>query len=69
MARIKINVFRDGTEWFCARWIDGEYDGCDSLEISNDASDAEAIEAAQNLLLTVPGERNVTRVDDINTAA
>lgn len=69
MATIKINVFRDGTEWFCARWIDGEYDGCDSLEISNDASDAEAIEAAQNLLLTVPGERNVTRVDDINTAA
>lgn len=69
MATIKINVFRDGTEWFGARWIDGEYDGCDSLEISNDASDAEAIEAAQNLQLTVPGERNVTRVDDINTAA
>lgn len=67
--QIKINVFRDGTEWFCARWIDGEYDGCDSLEISDDASEVEAIEAAHTMRLTVSGERVISRVDDINSAA
>lgn len=69
MATIKINVYRDGYEWFGARWIDGEYDGCDSLEIDDSASDAEALEAAQTMPLTISGERVVSRVDDIVSAS
>lgn len=63
---VKINVYRAGTEWFAARWIDGEYDGCDSLEISDDASDAQAIEAAEALMPKVKGERLIARVEDID---
>lgn len=68
MASIKINVFRAGSEWFGARWIDGEYDGCDSLEIAGDASEAAAIEAAKTMGLSVSGERIVARVADIDSA-
>lgn len=68
MASIKINVFRDGSEWFGARWIDGEYDGCDSLEIADDASEAQAIEAAKTMPLSVSGERTINRVEDIDSA-
>lgn len=64
-AAIRINVFRDGGEWFGARWIDGEYDGCDALEISGEASTAEAISAAQAMPLLVDGERTVAKVDDL----
>jgi hypothetical protein len=64
---VKINVYRDGTEWFAARWIDGEYDGSDSLEISDDASDAEAIEAAEALMPQVSGQRLIARVEDIDS--
>jgi len=67
MTTIKINVYRDGAEWFAARWINDEYDGCDSLGIDNSAPDDRAIEAATNMLLNVQGERTVTRVDDIDT--
>ena len=63
---IKINVFRDGGEWFGARWIDGEYDGCDSLDIADDATEAEAIEAARTMPLSIDGERTVARVEDAN---
>lgn len=65
MTTIKINVYRDGGEWFGARWIDGEYDGCDSLDIAEGATEAEAIEAARNMPLNVKGERTVSRVDDV----
>ena len=67
MASIKINVFRDGSEWFGARWIDGEYDGCDPLEIDDSASESDAIQAARDMPLTVSGERIVTKVDDIDS--
>ncbi len=66
--QIKINVFRDGTEWFGARWIDGEYDGCDSLEIADSSSEAEAIQTAHAMPLRVRGERIVAKVDDVNSA-
>lgn len=68
MSSIKINVYRDGLVWFGARWIDGEYDGCDSLDISDDATEAEAIDAAREMPLTVTGERIVSRVEDIDSA-
>lgn len=67
MTTIKINVFRDGSVWFGARWIDGEYDGCDSLEISDDASERDAIEAAANMPLRIDGDRTVSRVDDVDS--
>ena len=61
---ILINVFRDGGVWFGARWIDGQYDGCDRLNVGNDASDDEAIEAVRTMPLLVEGPRVVRRVDD-----
>lgn len=68
MSTIKINIYRDGSTWFGARWIDGEYDGCDSLEVDNSATEAQAIEAAQTMPLTISGDRVVSRVDDIDTS-
>jgi len=65
MARIQINVYRDGGEWFAARWIDGEYDSCDALPVASDASETEAMEAAREMPLIVEGERVVRRVDDV----
>jgi hypothetical protein len=62
---IKINVLRDGGEWFAARWIDGVYDGCDSLEIDDDASTDDALTAAEHIPLSVDGPRVIRRVDDV----
>ena len=69
MSTIKINVYRDGGEWFGARWIDGEYDGCDSLDIDDNSSESEAIEAAETMSLSVSGDRTVRKVDDIDSAS
>lgn len=68
MNTIKINIYRDGSTWFGARWIDGEYDGCDSLEIDDSATEAQAIEAAQTMPLTISGDRIVFCLDDIDTS-
>ncbi len=65
MPPIKINVFRDNGQWFGARWIDGEYDGCDALDIPDDATDDDALRAAMDVPLSVDGERTVERVSDI----
>lgn len=65
---IKINIFRDGGEWFGARWIDGKYDGCDSLGVDDDASEDEAREAAMATPLSVDGTRTVACVDDVDGA-
>lgn len=67
MRDIKINVFRDGGEWFYALWIDGEYDGSGSLEIDASSSDEKALEAAQCMRLNVrrEGTRTVERVGDL----
>ena len=65
---IKINVYRDGQTWVGARWIDGEYDGCDELEISDNASEIEAIEAAKSMPLNAKGERIVAKVEDMDSA-
>jgi hypothetical protein len=64
MTNIKINVYKAGGEWFGARWIDGEYDGCDELGCDGDASDAEAIAHAESMPLAVSGARVVCRVAD-----
>src|SRR5882757_5643332 len=40
---IKINMYKDSGTWFGARWIDGEYDGCDELGCDDSCSDADAI--------------------------
>ena len=65
---VKINVYRDGGEWYAARWIGGEYDGCDTLEIDATASEAEALDAAHAMALRVGGPRDVRRVPDVETA-
>ncbi len=65
MSNIKINVYRDGGEWFGARWVDGEYDGCDELPCAADASEQEAIAVASLMPLNHAGPREVNRVQDV----
>ena len=65
MATIKINVFRDAGTWYGARWIDGKYDGCNSLDVS---SERDALEAARCLSLACAGERIVVLVQSSNAA-
>lgn len=62
---VRINVFRDSTEWYAARWIDGEYDGCDSLDIDDSATAAQAAAAALAMPLSSDGEREVASVADV----
>lgn len=64
MSDIRINVYRAGGEWYGARWIDGEYDGCDALDVEPEASTSDAIAHAQTMPLGVDGERSVARVAD-----
>lgn len=61
---ITINIYRTAGAWYGARWIDGEYDGCDELPVEGDASEAEARAAALTTPLTASGDRAVTRVRD-----
>ena len=52
----KVNIYRSGNTWYGARWINGEYDGCDELEAE---TETEAIAEAATI-----GDV-VRRVDDI----
>jgi hypothetical protein len=61
---IKINVYRAGGEWFGARWIDGQYDGCDELDVAADAPESVALAYARDMPLAVDGERVVARTAD-----
>ena len=61
---IIINIYRSGGAWFGARWIGGEYDGCDELDVAGDASADDARDAAMAMPLTAQGEREVQRVAD-----
>lgn len=68
MTTITINVYRDGSAWFGARWIGDEYDGCDELPVDEDATEAEAMAAAKTMPLCISGQRVVVKVDDIDSA-
>ena len=69
MQTIKINVYKAAGEWFGARWIGDEYDGCDPLGIDSEASDAEAIAFAALMPLSKADEtpRTVQRVADVDS--
>jgi hypothetical protein len=56
---IEIYVYRTGGEWFGARWIDGEYDGCDELPCDGEVSWDDALACAETMPLVVDGERVV----------
>lgn len=62
---IQINIYRTRDGWYGARWIDGEYDGCDALDCDPGSSAAEAIAFAQEMPLRVTGTRSVNRVSDV----
>lgn len=62
---IKINVYRDGGTWYGARWVGEEYDGCDPLDIDDDAPAEVAIRAAMDMPLIIEGDRIVAVVDDV----
>ena len=62
---IVINIYREDGRWFGARWINGEFDGCDELdEVEDGAPEAVALEAAREMPLLVLGERQINRVAD-----
>lgn len=63
----KTNVFRDGSVWCQATWIDGEFDTSDPIGIADGATEAEAMDAARASL----ADRyvvHVSRVDDIDSS-
>lgn len=62
--RAKINIYKSGGKWFAARWIGGEYDGCDALDVAPSATTAEAREAARTMPLRSVVEREINRVED-----
>lgn len=53
---IKINVYQINGYWFGARWIDGEYDGCDELDVPAGATAADAIAHAAIMPLLRPDD-------------
>jgi hypothetical protein len=59
---ITVKVFKDGSKWFGARWVDGEYDGCDPLDVDEGAPEVEALAAAQ-----AEWGPKVSRVQDIDS--
>lgn len=63
--QIEIKIYRSAGEWFGARTIDGEYDGCDALDCGGDASESDARAEAESMPLAVDGERVVRRVADV----
>lgn len=65
MKTIEINVYKSGGVWFGARFIGGEYDGCDELGCEDDCTDNEALAVARKMPLMAVGERTVRRVDDV----
>lgn len=65
VAMIKINVYLCGNDWYAARWIDGDYDGCDELDIPEGATAAEAVAEAERMPLTVDGARVINLVSEV----
>ncbi len=67
---IKINIYRDNGSWFGARWIGGEYDGCDALDVGAEADEGEARSVAYSDGLRLGREHGtpcsvvIDRVDD-----
>lgn len=59
---IEISIYLCEGEWYAARKVDGEYDGCDALGITDEVSEAEAIAVAMAEPLLIAGERVVRRV-------
>lgn len=67
MNTAKTNIFRDGGVWCQATWIDGEFDSSDPMGINDDATAAEAMEAAKASLAD-RFQVEVCRVDDIDSS-
>lgn len=65
---IEINIYRDGSVWHGARWVDGEWDGCDPLPVDDSATESEARDAALTMPLVAAGQRVVARVADVDTS-
>ena len=61
----KINVYRDGDVWCHATWIDEEFDCSDPLGIPDDATEAEAMDAARAMLSGRVKRHEVNRIDDV----
>lgn len=59
------NVYRDKTVWCHATWIDGEFDCSDPLEIADEATEDEAIDAAKAMLVGRVDEHEINRVEDV----
>jgi hypothetical protein len=57
----KIKVYTVRGFWYVSRWIDGEYDGCDALDVPKGASEQAAKIAAYAMPLIGADFRIVSR--------
>lgn len=68
--KAKTNVYRHGTVWCHATWIDGEFDCSGPLDIADSESTSDAIAAAKMMFSLVDCEEHiVAKVDDIPDSA
>ena len=65
MKTAKTNVYRDGDVWCHATWIDGDFDSSDPLGIPDDATEAEAMDAAREMLSGRVEQHDTNRVEDV----
>jgi hypothetical protein len=65
--KAKVNVFRDGTVWCQATWIDGEFDASGPMGIDDGVGEEEAMETARASLAR-RYEVEVCRVEDIDSS-
>lgn len=65
MKTAKTNVYCDGDVWCHATWIDGEFDSSDTLGIPDDATEADAMDAARAMLAGRVEQHDVNRVEDV----
>jgi hypothetical protein len=59
---LRINVYKCGTTWYCARFRGDEFDCCEELLVDDHATESEAIAAAA---LSTEEPCEVTRVGDL----
>ena len=63
---VKLNIYRANGTWYAALWVSGEFDSVDELGCADEASEAEAIDYAGLMSLSVIGPREIERVADVD---
>ena len=66
MTTLKIGVYRDSERksWRFAAWIDGRLDRVGPLDVSLEATEDQALQAARKILPALACERTIARLED-----